>query len=146
MKKYVKLVLLVLWLGVIYFFSNQTGQASKEVSNGLLENIAFILNIKEIAAFILKYEVVIRKFAHIFEYLVLGILVYINLNEYTNKDIFVLAVILCAIYATSDEIHQLFVSERAFMFIDILIDTLGSLIGCFLAFLVCKNVTKRKGA
>lgn len=129
MKKYIKLALLVLWLGVIYYFSSQNGTTSGNLSNGLLKQIATFFNIKDINEFVLKYGPIIRKLAHLFEYFVLGVLVYININTPNNKHIIIVTVILCCLYATTDELHQLFVSDRVFMFTDIIIDTLGSTLG-----------------
>jgi VanZ family protein len=42
-------------------------------------------------------------------------------------------ILLCFLYASSDEIHQLFVPGRSGSFIDILLDTFGS--SCAIVFL-----------
>lgn len=58
------------------------------------------------------------------------------------------ALILSALYAVSDEIHQLFVPGRAGMFSDVLIDSAGALVGILLilALLAAINHTRVKGA
>ena len=74
---------------------------------------------------------IIRKSAHFLEFLILGLLV-VNVlkdNRELNMDVFIFALIFCFLYACSDEIHQLFVSQRAGRILDVLIDTLGSLTG-----------------
>lgn len=136
MKKYIKLGLLIIWLGVIYYFSSQDGTTSGNLSSGLLKEIANLFSIGDINGFVDKYGTLFRKLAHFTEYFILAVLVYISLKEYTDKNIIAVVVILCTIYAISDEIHQLFVSDRAFAIIDILIDSFGSLIGSVLLHLI----------
>lgn len=136
MKKYLKLILLILWLGIIYYFSSQDGTTSGNLSNGLLFNIASFINVQNIVIFVEKYGTIFRKLAHFIEYFVLAILLFVNFREYTNKDVRLIVVMLCALYATTDELHQLFVSGRAFALLDILIDSFGSFVGTFLIHLL----------
>ena len=144
MKKYIKLALLILWLGIIYYLSSQPGTASLNESNGLLEIIANILHVNDVNKFISKYGAFIRELAHFGEFFILGLLVYTNLSEYTNKSILLITIVLCVLYANSDEIHQYFVEDRVFSFLDILIDTLGSVLASTFSHLVDKYVAKRK--
>ena len=39
------------------------------------------------------------------------------------------SIILCIIYALTDEIHQMFISDRSGEFRDILIDSIASILG-----------------
>ncbi|MBO5743146.1 MAG: VanZ family protein [Clostridia bacterium] len=63
-----------------------------------------------------------------------------KLNIYTehdmnNKKAFFITILICFVYAVSDEIHQFFVPGRACRILDVLIDTLGSsffILVCFL--------------
>jgi VanZ family protein len=73
----------------------------------------------------------VRKFAHFFAYLVLGILVLSAFvkSDYKGGKTFVYAFVICAVYASSDEIHQLFVSGRGCQIKDVLIDSGGALTG-----------------
>lgn len=79
----------------------------------------------------------IRSAAHFAEFIPLGLFVFLlclNLlfgkNQYTLIAFSVLlSVILCALCALSDEIHQIFVKGRAFEVKDIFTDTLGSFVG-----------------
>ena len=41
-------------------------------------------------------------------------------------------IIICIIYAISDEVHQILVPGREFQYIDIMIDSLGSISGILL--------------
>ena len=56
----------------------------------------------------------------------------------------VCATAICALYASTDEFHQLFVPGRAGMLSDVGIDTLGAFVGILLAFLVMTRRRKRK--
>ena len=90
---------------------------------------------------VLKYLVKpVRKSAHFFLYFVLGILI-INLFksfELFNYKTILLAILLCFLYACSDEIHQLFIKGRSCEVRDILIDTIGSLSGISVYYLFSK--------
>lgn len=144
MKKYLKLALLVIWLGVIFFLSNQTGEVSGNLSNGLLKTIANIFRITNIEQFIVKYQVLIRKTAHFIEYFILGLLIYLNIYEFSKKENITISIILCGLYAITDELHQLFVSDRVFMVGDIILDTVGGIIGILLIYLILKKCCQEK--
>ncbi len=47
--------------------------------------------------------------------------------RYTNKSI-TLGIIICILYALSDELHQILTPGRTFKIYDIIIDSLGSVI------------------
>lgn len=68
------------------------------------------------------------KLAHFSEYLGLGLLTARALGAYarTGARALSLAVLLCALYAVSDEVHQLFVPGRSADLLDLLADVLGA--------------------
>lgn len=73
----------------------------------------------------------IRKAAHATEYGILSFLFAFHfwvLNK-DKRQIFLLAVVFSFLYACSDEFHQLFVAGRSGQVTDVLIDTLGAIIG-----------------
>lgn len=85
-------------------------------------------NIKENTINTIRY--LVRKVAHISEYFILCLLVSLLLKCYSipiNK-MLILTFIICYVYACSDEIHQLFISERSGSFIDTLVDSIGILL------------------
>ena len=86
------------------------------------------------------YTVIVRKLAHFTIYLILGILVLLFIREFKLdfKYTFIIPILICFIYAISDETHQLFVEGRSGELRDIFIDTLGSFIGISLTLLWCK--------
>ncbi len=69
------------------------------------------------------WDLVLRKLAHLSEYAVLGALLHRALSRPW------LAVLIGALYATSDEIHQHFVRGRHAAWYDVVIDTVGVTIG-----------------
>lgn len=146
MKKYIKLGLLIIWLGVIYYFSSQTSTDSLNESNGLLEFIANILKVSDIDSFINKYGQFIRELAHFTEFFILGLLICLNIYEYSNKNVILITFVLTALYAISDELHQMFVEGRVCTFKDIVIDTLGGVTAGIISHLIMKYVAKRKSA
>ena len=133
MKKIILLILTILWMVTIFIFSNQGSTKSTEKSSSLVRNtIVRIyrlfdnnLNDEKIKDIIDKWEVPVRKTAHITEYIILGVLVFLTCREFGYKNIYSM-ILLCILYACSDEIHQLFISDRDGNIIDILIDSVSS--------------------
>lgn len=74
---------------------------------------------------------IVRKCAHIGEYFILGILVYNMFKYHDVKNIVIISILICIIYACTDEIHQLFISDRTGKLIDVFIDSLGSILGIY---------------
>lgn len=145
MKRVINIILIILWMGLIFVLSNDTAEESSKKSDGLIvrcvqDIIKRDLSTKEKEK-VLKYLVKpVRKSAHFFLYFVLGILI-INLFksfELFNYKTILLAILLCFLYACSDEIHQLFIKGRSCEVRDILIDTIGSLSGISVYYLFSK--------
>ncbi|TAH63430.1 MAG: VanZ family protein [Anaerolineaceae bacterium] len=135
-RKILPWTLVILWMALIFFFSHQPGTESNELSSGITRSIAEV--IKWITPGTspnqgtLNY--IIRKGAHFSIYLVLGLLV-TNGLLYTNKPklkVILLTLLICVLYAISDEIHQLFISGRSGQITDVLIDSTGGLVGTLL--------------
>jgi len=126
MKKRISIVLVILWMTLIFIMSSSNSIESNNQSNYIVNFISNILNITNIDT--LSY--VIRKIAHLTEYLILGFLVNNMIKEY-NKKIY-LSIIICILYAISDEIHQSLVPGRNPQVLDVLIDSVGSITGIFL--------------
>lgn len=118
-KKFISWLLFILWLGVIFFFSSQSGSASSNLSNSILMLLPF-----KISSF------AIRKLAHFTEYFILGLLGMNSINKsgaFRNKNIILLSLFIL-LYALSDEIHQYFVGGRAMRVLDVFIDYAGGLV------------------
>ncbi len=97
----------LLWAGVIFFFSS-------------------IPDLRITRAW---YDIIFRKFAHVFVFGVLALLLARALTgsaPWPQKKIFVWSLALTFLYACSDELHQSFVPGRAASALDVGIDTLGA--------------------
>lgn len=115
-------------------FSNQSATQSSKLSDSLIDNT--IVKVYEIfngkvnkeqrAKIIDNYSYFIRKLAHFTLYFILGILCFTFFKDFT-KHYVIYSIMVCFLYAVSDEIHQMFSIERGPGVIDVLIDTLGSL-------------------
>lgn len=122
------ILLVFLWMLLIFLMSSFDATKSANQSNfivNIINNIFKIENI-ELLSFI------IRKLAHFTEYLILGFLTINMLNKNDISKKYLLSILICIIYATSDEIHQIFVPGRACQIRDVLIDSIGSITGVYL--------------
>lgn len=137
MKNKLNIILVLIWMLLIFIMSSYNATESSEQSGVIVKFIANFLNINNLELL----SLIIRKLAHYTEYLILGLLVINLLKDYHHKYL-VISIIICILYATSDEIHQLFVPGRSCQFIDILIDTLGSITGIYLFKLLFLKDTK----
>lgn len=131
-----------LWMGVIFYMSSRNGADSSAVSNPITEFIvALFQNIRNDEAasrdrMMAVVEVMVRKGAHMTEYAILFGLVLLAIKKADDvateafADVCSLAVTFA--YACSDELHQLFVAERAGRAGDVAIDMCGALIAWLL--------------
>ena len=76
----------------------------------------------------------VRKGAHASIYFVLAILIVIALYISGLRDIraYLVAILICFLYACTDEFHQVFVPGRTGQFKDVIIDTIGGAVGIIL--------------
>jgi len=149
MIKIIKHILLILWCLLIFFFSNESGEVSagrsETITNNTINTYEEIFNkeVKNKEKVSDNLENIIRKTAHFSLYTVLGILTFLVLKEYPldlRKQI-IYSIIFCILYAISDEIHQIFTSDRGPRILDVLIDTLGSTTGILIILLFLKRNT-----
>lgn len=136
--KKLNLILVIIWMTIIFIMSSFNSTESSNQSNFIVDMIANIFHITNNNTL----SIIIRKLAHYTEYLILGILV-INLNNNKSKSIY-LSIIICLLYAISDEFHQSFVPGRSCQILDIAIDFLGSLTGTFIYKLINKKITSHR--
>lgn len=142
----------VLMLLIIFGFSAQDGSASGSLSYQLcyaitdLANRTFSsgLSETEVSSQALSIQLVVRKLAHVTEYLMLTLSIYLPLRvwlphkgaDVTGKRFFyrrILPVFLLSLLcAAADEFHQSFVPGRCGTPADVLVDSVGILIGCIL--------------
>lgn len=150
-----RIVLLILLFGTFYIifgFSSQDGEESGGISSRVTE---FILeksntykNIEENRQdeIFERTEKIIRKIAHFSIYALVGSLLMglVSTFKLKEKNRILISLILGVLYATSDEIHQLFSPGRSAQITDVYIDTLGILVGIFVILLFIKIFEKIK--
>ena len=128
MKKKINLILLILWMIFIFIMSSFNSNDSSSQSGFIVNvlNCIFKIDNVEILTFI------IRKLAHITEYFILSILMINCLKDSKIKNIFIIAILLSILYSCTDEIHQLFISGRSGSIIDVMIDSIGIILGIYI--------------
>ena len=150
-KKVIKLVLIILWMGLIFSFSNDSGVVSTKKSDGLIIRcvetiLGRDLSDSEKEKWTTYLVVPVRKGAHVGVYFVLGLLVVSFINEFHmfNYKTILFACLICFLYACSDEIHQLLVPGRSGQIKDVLLDYLGSKLGILFYYFVGKRICDKK--
>lgn len=138
-------LLALVWMCVIFAFSAQTDEESSVVSEGLsyqmVDSAGFFLHLhlgeEQLEKIALSIENAVRKGAHMTEYAILAILIFLWIGrwEMTVLRRSGLSITAAALYACSDEFHQLFVAGRAGCVRDVLIDSAGAVLG--LALFLC---------
>lgn len=136
MVKIIKITLIILCMALIFWFSSDNADDSNKKSDGIIVKVCELVLGRELTEvekekYIGDLYLVVRKGAHFTIYLVLGLLIMSYFKELylVNKKGLLIAFIICFLYACSDEIHQLFVPGRSGDFRDVLIDSMGSIIG-----------------
>lgn len=154
MKKFIKTVILIGFLVMMYCLSAQNGNDSSALSNSVLNYIydwvKSLGNYKLglISNWINSFEgnslyntlsFYIRKLAHFSEFFILFILSYECFKEYKIKHVIVLSLAFCLLCAITDELHQFFVLGRVASLRDCLIDLSGSVFGYLFWHHLCKK-------
>ena len=145
-------IAVVLWMALIFSFSMETAAESSESSGGFIRSLLetfeddfLSLSHDDQHAKIESLSYIVRKSAHFCIFGMLGILVTsaVSTHGLPSKKTALFSLIICVLYAVSDEIHQYFVPGRACMLRDMLIDTCGAACGVaavsFLIYMVRKH-------
>lgn len=147
-----KLIIIISWIAVFFWMllifnmSSQVAEDSNKLSKGVTEIV--VETVEKVAPntglTVDDFNHVVRKNAHFFAYMILGILVINALRRSGIKDLrgYSFALIICVLYAISDEIHQHFVPGRGPGVKDVFIDGFGSGVGLGLYLIVCKIKNK----
>ncbi len=124
----------------IFLFSGQDGKTSTTVSTGVADTVVDIMDIEvpkgETSTTVpIVAGLNIRKCAHLFLYMMLGLtsfafftaLFWLVTRPFKLKllCVSVCALLLCFVYACSDEYHQSFIPGRTSNFADVGIDAIG---------------------
>lgn len=144
------IILLLMMFGTIFNFSNQngdkSGSLSREVTETVTKNINSIQKLEqsEKEKVLNKIEHYIRKLAHFSLYFTVGVLTISLMSTYDLKNLKRIGISLgiSALYAMTDEFHQLFIPNRSASIFDVLIDSSGALTGILITLLIISIVKK----
>lgn len=133
------LVMLILCMITIFGFSAEEADVSTETSAVIVQKVAQIiypdfndLDQEEQEKIIDELQFAVRKTAHFCIYGLLGIFAFLTLITYTKiklKTRYILSLLICLLYAASDEWHQYYVPDRSCELRDVLIDFSGAFLG-----------------
>ena len=134
--------LLLLCMVMIFRFSAQPASESEQVSGGvayrIVETWSHLTETEytqsEMEAYADRIDYPVRKLAHLTEYGILCLLACAFVHGYSGnwKVCGISAAAIAALYAATDEIHQLFVPGRSGQVTDVMLDSAGCLLGCLL--------------
>ena len=130
-----------MWAALIFTFS--TDSFSSEHTQSVVIGILHTLLPHSPENTLLVLHDVIRKCGHLVEYFVFGWLLFRAIR--TPKEAWqlrwaLLAILIAALYASSDEIHQIFVPSRGASFWDALLDTSGASVAQLAVWIVNRRV------
>ena len=133
-------------MGTIFLFSSQTSGASNELSRGLAEILLGRIGIHLTAEQIEVCNLVLRKIAHFSLYFLLGadVMGVCLTVPWKMRWRFLLAVLICALFAASDELHQYLSGARNGNVLDVLLDSCGALCGVTAAAWIGKKLKSRE--
>lgn len=145
-------ILLIVWMIVIFCFSSEQSTKSSNTSQTVIKTgLNQIKSFKEMEEpkqneLVESLQHPTRKLAHFTIYTIGGLIIFnfINTFNISVKKKIAITILIGLLYASSDEIHQLFTDGRSGQITDVLIDTSGVCLGCILAYLVKRLRSKKK--
>lgn len=157
------LVITLLWMCLIFWFSAQNADDSGDLSTGLLKKLLSLTvphwkdrTHAERRAIMKRFHTVFRKAGHFTEYTILGILLASTVRRIPKlitksrqailKWIILLPALCALLYAASDELHQRFVPGRSCELRDVCIDFSGACLGILISTAVAVHRKKRRAA
>lgn len=165
MKKFLSIVLCVLWITFIFSNSSADGEKSHSISTKFLNNIKIQFNYyknkinnkgsskdskpanatvstqvkkKSLANNKINFQnYIVRRSAHLFEYFILALLVSNSFKQFKveNSRALIYILFICLFTAHLDEFYQSFIPGRTSSVRDVLLDFTGSLTGILFSYL-----------
>lgn len=139
---------------VIFMFSAQPADLSAQTSSPIAKLILHIWELffgtipaTEWHERLAIADHLVRKAAHMTEYMILSFFVAAplwKLHHLRGQKFYMGMFLIPVLYACTDEFHQVFVEGRSGSPKDVLIDSIGCLIGCFIFFVICQMGRRRK--
>lgn len=138
----------LIWMMVIFCFTAQNGDESGDLSSGVTHLVMTVFNQlfqlewsqAELLEMVSIWDYPIRKLAHMTEFGILAVLIFIAIKNYkivnTTKKRYLFAWLGAVAYAASDEFHQLFVPGRSGNLFDVCVDASGALIAMTFVYIV----------
>jgi VanZ family protein len=134
LKKSVVWIVVILWLGLIFYLSSQPASESRELSRSVGK---LIVALKQMIAPDLTIEIngfytFLRKTAHFFVFMVLGFLIMHALSFtkiHSLKGRIGISLGLSVLFAILDETYQYFVPGRGAQASDVVLDSVGAMVG-----------------
>lgn len=142
-KKYVLLLITILWIGFIFYMSSQPAEESSNSSSRIVNIVLHTLNLDKSNEDVLT--VIVRKGAHFTEYLILSGLVTVTYGAFNNKKNYSFILLVCILVALSDEFLQSFIIGRSSEVRDVLIDFSGALIFFLVNYIITNLKLFKKG-
>ncbi|HEX3989520.1 MAG TPA: VanZ family protein [Verrucomicrobiae bacterium] len=124
------------WMSVIFIASTHLGAPNN--TSWFIRPFLYWLDPHMSQADYEKWHHFIRKCAHFTEYAILGTIAWRAFHHGggqaagNSSRSFRLAILFCALYASSDEFHQSFVPDRQPAVLDVMLDTSGAACGLLL--------------
>ncbi|MBR7070879.1 MAG: VanZ family protein [Clostridia bacterium] len=147
------LLMLALMIG-IFVLSGQNAEESGNLSSGLTYRLFCLFYPHFLAktppqqdVLMSGFETLVRKAAHFSLYFALGavaFVVYITYQKMSLRWRCAFPIFTGVLYAVSDEIHQLFIAGRSCEFRDVMIDSCGVVLACFLALWIYQKMIRKK--
>lgn len=138
-------------MALIFFFSAQSGPASSATSGRWVKLILQIikpdygkLSAAEQSRLFMLGQGIIRKGAHFLIYACLSANACLFIRTFSLRHPALYAFFLTALYACTDELHQLFISERSGTIADVLLDCCGAAAGLSITLTLCQLHAKKK--
>ena len=141
--KWVFWILTILIMVAIFLFSHQEAVKSQNTSESFTKKVISISkSFKELPE--IKQNMVVenvqfsvRKLAHFSVYTFLGISLLSAMQlTFKKRFLWLYSFVICALYAISDEIHQLFIAGRSCRIGDMFIDSMGALSGILIVLII----------
>jgi VanZ family protein len=130
----------------IFSLSSQAGDESNQMTSGIsmkIENSIKVV-VPEVSLDTISLNNIVRKNSHFLIYLFLGMLLSFTMggSGVHKKRSRVIALLICVLFAASDEIHQIFVPGRGPGILDVGIDCVGAITGIMIYAVVAKLLQK----
>lgn len=133
----------VIWMGIIFYLSHQPASASSALSGGILEWVLRLVPFDVDEEFV---HFLVRKGAHFSAYFMLGMLL---MHAIRVKRLIVgmgVSLFIAVLYAASDEFHQTFIAGRSGEVRDVMIDSVGAIVGIIVYVVVMLYFAYKKAA